>query len=144
MCHQNAPGFEIISSIPAFNDIKIATKERIFLNSKIENLAKENHAQDTVKLTFSRKSDEESNDSHISEEECKEDYISNHEETKDDNYLLEEHPYEIKFIMNKETNRKLKRMVCKFDNCNKVFEKKWNFKDHIRMHRGDTPYQCKI
>ena len=66
------------------------------------------------------------------------------EELKDDNDLLLNHPYEIKYILNKKTNRRLKRMVCKFEGCNKVFEKKWNFKDHIRMHRRDTPYQCKI
>lgn len=35
------------------------------------------------------------------------------EEEKDDNYLLENHPYEIKYILNKKTNRKLKRMICK-------------------------------
>lgn len=65
------------------------------------------------------------------------------EEAKDDNYLLQNHPYEIKYILNKKTNRKLKRMVCKYDGCDKVFEKKWNFKDHIRMHMGETPYRCR-
>lgn len=65
------------------------------------------------------------------------------EEAKDDNYLLQNHPYEIKYIHNKKTNRKLKRMVCKYEGCDKVFEKKWNFKDHIRMHMGETPYKCR-
>ena len=64
------------------------------------------------------------------------------EEEKDDDYLMESHPYEIKYILNKKTNRKLKRMVCKFPGCDKIFEKKWNFKDHIRMHKGETPYRC--
>lgn len=66
----------------------------------------------------------------------------NGEEQNDDNHLLETHPFEVKYILNKKTNRKLKRMVCMFDGCGKIFEKKWNFKDHIRMHKGDTPYQC--
>lgn len=65
------------------------------------------------------------------------------EEDKEDNNLLEVHPYEIKYILNKKTNRKLKRMVCKVPGCDKIFEKKWNFKDHIRMHMGLTPYICK-
>ena len=64
------------------------------------------------------------------------------EELKVTDNLLENHPYEIKYILNKKTNRKLKRMVCMYEGCGKHFEKKWNFKDHIRMHKGDTPYQC--
>jgi len=40
--------------------------------------------------------------------------MNDQEEHKDDDYLLIDHPYEIKFILNKKTNRKLKRMVCKF------------------------------
>lgn len=45
------------------------------------------------------------------------------EEEKDDNYLLETHPYEIKYILNKKTNRKLKRMICKVPGCDKNFSK---------------------
>ena len=56
---------------------------------------------------------------------------------------MNSHPYEIKYLHNDRTNRKLKRMVCLYENCGKMFEKKWNFKDHIRMHNGETPYQCK-
>jgi hypothetical protein len=68
--------------------------------------------------------------------------IDQEEELKVTDNLLENHPYEIKYILNKKTNRKLKRMVCMYEGCGKHFEKKWNFKDHIRMHKGDTPYQC--
>ena len=61
---------------------------------------------------------------------------------KEHDSLLENHPHKITYHLNKKTNRKLKRMVCTFENCGKVFEKKWNFKDHIRMHNGETPYSC--
>lgn len=64
------------------------------------------------------------------------------EDDKENVDPLESHPFEIKYILNKKTNRRLKRMICKFENCNKMFEKKWNFKDHIRMHMGNTPYKC--
>ena len=64
------------------------------------------------------------------------------EDSDEDDDILKSHPFEIIYILNKKTNRKLKRMVCKLNGCNKIFEKKWNFKDHIRMHNGQTPYQC--
>mmetsp|Transcript_27987 Transcript_27987/g.24735 ORF Transcript_27987/g.24735 Transcript_27987/m.24735 type:complete len:211 (+) Transcript_27987:6-638(+) len=34
----------------------------------------------------------------------------------DDEDIMRNHPFEIKYILNKKTNRRLKRMVCKFDN----------------------------
>lgn len=63
------------------------------------------------------------------------------DEAKADEDLFDGHPHEIIYTINKKTNRRLKRIKCTFEGCGKVFEKKWNFKDHIRMHRGDTPYK---
>lgn len=97
-------------------------------------------SQSTQKTTPEKPDLEPESDREVSKEDSV-GSTSNKGGSKSDN-LLETHPYEIKYIFNKKTNRKLKRMVCKFENCNKVFEKKWNFKDHIRMHRGQTPYKC--
>jgi hypothetical protein len=38
------------------------------------------------------------------------------EEDKGDDDLLKNHPYDIKYLHNDKTNRKLKRMVCMFEN----------------------------
>ena len=34
--------------------------------------------------------------------------------------------------------------ICKYDGCNKEFDKTWNMLDHVRMHEGIRPYPCKI
>lgn len=52
------------------------------------------------------------------------------------------HPYQNIYVTNPKTGRQVKKILCKHPGCNKTFEKKWNFKDHIRMHRGDRPYKC--
>ncbi|CAI2366811.1 unnamed protein product [Moneuplotes crassus] len=61
-----------------------------------------------------------------------------------DEKLLHLHPHEIIYCLNPKTGRKVKKITCKIDGCGKTFEKKWNFKDHIRVHLGQKPYQCKI
>ena len=63
---------------------------------------------------------------------------------KDDEYLLDIHPNEAKYFTNPKTGRKVKKLVCKVAGWGRVFEKKWNFKDHIRMHMGDKPYKCSL
>ena len=73
---------------------------------------------------------------------CKSDNCDHDEE--DDEYLLSIHPNEIKYFTNPKTGRKIKKLVWKVPGWGKVFEKKWNFKDHIRMHMGEKPYCCNI
>ena len=34
--------------------------------------------------------------------------------------------------------------ICKYNDCNKEFDKTWNMLDHVRMHEGIRPYSCKI
>lgn len=63
---------------------------------------------------------------------------------KDDEYLLDLHPHEAKYFTNPKTGRKVKKLVCLLSGWGKIFEKKWNFKDHIRMHMGQKPYNCKM
>ncbi|CAI2363434.1 unnamed protein product [Moneuplotes crassus] len=63
---------------------------------------------------------------------------------KGDEILLQNHPHHMIYSVNPKTGRKIKKILCKMPNCGSIFEKKWNFKDHIRMHLGQKPYQCKI
>ena len=76
---------------------------------------------------------------------CKSENCEHKEEEQkenDDDYLLDIHPHEAKYFTNPKTGRQVKKLVCKVAGWDKVFEKKWNFKDHIRMHMGEKPYTC--
>jgi hypothetical protein len=75
-------------------------------------------------------------------QDCKDSPLSNSDHRKDDEFLLDVHPNEVRYITNPKTGRKVKKIVCMAKGCNKAFDKKWNFKDHIRMHMGEKPYQC--
>ncbi|CAI2385118.1 unnamed protein product [Moneuplotes crassus] len=61
---------------------------------------------------------------------------------EEDEYLMDLHPHTNEFVTNPSTGRLVKKIVCMHPGCGKKFDKKWNFKDHIRMHMGDRPYKC--
>jgi len=34
--------------------------------------------------------------------------------------------------------------ICGYGTCNREYTKVWNLLDHVRMHEGIRPYQCKL
>lgn len=75
-------------------------------------------------------------------QDSKDSSLNKSDHRKDDEFLLDVHPNEVKYITNPKTGRNVKKIVCMVPGWGKAFDKKWNFKDHIRMHMGEKPYQC--
>ena len=66
--------------------------------------------------------------------------------TKEEMYLKLLEPFKQEKII--EWSQKYGRLfttyLCKYDGCNKKFTKTWNMLDHVRMHEGIKPFDCKI
>lgn len=109
-----------------------------------------NISEDIIQKPQHTTSRELTHDSHTKsdclKDECsqgsKESILNKSDHRKDDEFLLDVHPNEVKYITNPKTGRKVKKIVCMVPGWGKAFDKKWNFKDHIRMHMGEKPYQC--
>jgi hypothetical protein len=61
-----------------------------------------------------------------------------------DDDIMDDHPFDVIYVQNPRTGRDIKKLICMLNDCGKVFEKKWNFKDHIRMHLKQKPYSCDL
>ena len=55
-------------------------------------------------------------------------------------------PYRYEKIKNWDEHQNKCRIsyVCKYEGCNKDFNKTWNLLDHVRMHEGIKPFVCDI
>ena len=55
---------------------------------------------------------------------------------------LDNYKYITKYKHNRRSGRTVRYFLCQYPDCDKKFNKSWNFIDHMRMHNGEKPYQC--
>ena len=55
---------------------------------------------------------------------------------------LNKNLFNLQHLEEKDDKEKIKYYRCSFKECNKVFQKQSNLKDHIRTHTGEKPYMC--
>jgi len=56
--------------------------------------------------------------------------------------MLKPFKYEKIEQIDRKTNKVKVSYACRYDNCEKIYNKTWNLIDHVRMHEGVRPYQC--
>ena len=66
--------------------------------------------------------------------------LINNNNNKKNNKLNGEMQNKIPIII--DSKNRLKYYRCSFQDCNKIFPKECNLKDHIRTHTGEKPYKC--
>lgn len=71
---------------------------------------------------------------------------SNPEITKEEIYeqLLKPFKYEKNKYYDNEKQRYVISYICKYHEWNKGFTKTWNLLDHMRMHEGIKPFECRL